>query len=337
MATAARTRLTLDQVHELSMTALMSNGADTENAEAVTHFMWAAERDSCHSHGLFRLPGYIASLRSGKVNGKSRPTVHELAPAALRVDGDNGYAPMALQVGREPLAERARYAGIAALAIRRTHHFSALWIETAALAELGLVAIAMTSAKPMVAPAGGSKPLFGTNPLSFAWPRAGKPPMVFDMATAAMARGEIQVHAREGQSVPDGAGVDVDGNPTNDPNKILQGAQLAFGGTKGALLSLMVELMAGPLLGEPFSVEQNANDNHDGGPATGGEFILAIDPMRLSGNSGVLDHAEKLFAAVLEQPGTRLPAERRYQVRAENESNGIEIPTALFDTIKGFN
>jgi delta1-piperideine-2-carboxylate reductase len=331
---ADRTRLTLDQVHELSMQALMACGADQENAEAVTHFMWAAERDSCHSHGLFRLPGYAASLKSGKVNGKSRPTVEDLAPAAIRVNGDNGYAPMALHVGRDPLIQRARETGIAAASLTNTYHFSALWVETAAIAEQGLVAIAMTSAMPMVAPAGGTKPLFGTNPLSFAWPRSGQPPMVFDMATAAMARGEIQVAAREGHTVRDGAGIDKDGNPTNDPNAILEGAQLAFGGAKGALLALMVELMAGPMLGQPFSVEQKAGDSGDGGPATGGEFMIAIDPVRLSGNPDVLQHAEKLFDALLAQPGTRLPATRRYQVRPENEANGIEIPTALYDTIK---
>lgn len=330
----SRTRLTLDEVHDLSMQALMASGADEENAQAVTHFMWAAERDSCHSHGLFRLPGYAASLKSGKVNGKARPTVSDLAPAALRVDGDNGFAPMALNVSRDPLIERTRETGIAAASLTGVYHFSALWVETAALAEAGLVAIAMTSAKPMVAPAGGTKPLFGTNPLSFAWPRKDAPPMVYDMATAAMARGEIQVAAREGHEVHDGAGVDKDGNPTNDPNAILEGAQLAFGGTKGALLALMVELMAGPMLGQPFSVEQKAIDNDDGGPSTGGEFVLAIDPVRLSGNPDVLDHAEKLFGEVLAQPGARLPAERRYQVRPDNEANGIEIPTALYETIK---
>jgi delta1-piperideine-2-carboxylate reductase len=330
----SRTRLTLDEVYALSMAALTANGADTENAEAVTHFMWAAERDSCHSHGLFRLPGYVASLKSGKVNGKSRPTVEDLTVAAIRVNGDNGYAPMALKVGRDPLVNRARETGIAACAITNTYHFSALWVEAAALAEQGVVAIAMTSAMPMVAPAGGIKPLFGTNPFSFAWPRKGKPPMVFDMATAAMARGEIQVAAREGHTVPDGAGVDPRGNPTNDPNEILEGAQLAFGGTKGALLALMVELMAGPMLGECFSVEQKERDNGDGGPARGGEFLIAIDPVRLSGNAGVDDHAEKLFATLLAQPGTRLPAERRYKVRPDNEANGIEIPTSLYDTIK---
>lgn len=330
----SRTRLSLNDVRDLSMAALQASGADQQNAEAVTHFMWSAERDSCHSHGLFRLPGYCASLRSGKVNGRARPSVHDLAGAALGVNGDNGFAPLALDVGRGPLVERTRQTGIAALALKDVYHFSALWVETAALAEQGLVAIAMTSAMPMVAPAGGTKPLFGTNPLSFAWPRPGKPPMVFDMATAEMARGEIQIAAREGHTVRDRAGIDVNGQPTNDPNAILEGAQLAFGGTKGALLALMIELMVGPMLGQPFSVEQQAGDNNDGGPATGGELLIAIDPVRLAGGDGALDHAEKLFAALLAQPGARLPAERRYHVRPENEARGIEIPTALYDTIK---
>ncbi len=246
------------------------------------------------------------------------------------------FAPLALKVGRDPLVERTRAQGIAALAITRTFHFSALWIETAAIAEQGLVALAMTSAKPMVAPAGGTKMLFGTNPISFAWPRTGgEPPVVYDMATAAMARGEIMLAAREGHSVPDGAGLDKHGRPTNDPNEILEGAQLAFGGTKGALMALMVELMAGPMLGELFSVEQKEHDNDDGGPSIGGEFMLAIDPVRLSGNPAVLEHAEKLFAAVLEQEGARLPATRRYQVRTQNEADGIEIPNSLYETING--
>ncbi len=331
----ARARLSLDDVHDLSMRALTASGADEENARAVTDVMWAAERDSCHSHGLFRLPGYCASLRSGKVNGMARPKVDDLAPAAIRVDGDNGFAPIGLETGRMPLVDRARQTGIAAMALTRCYHFAALWVETAAIAEHGIVAIAMTSAKPMVAPAGGTKPLFGTNPVSFAWPRRDAEPMVFDMATAAMARGEIQVAAREGHSVPEGAGVDKDGNPTTDPAAILEGAQLAFGGTKGALLSLMVELMAGPLIGQPFSVEQKEIDNADGGPATGGEFLIAIDPAKLAGGNDALAHSEKLFAALLAQEGTRLAGARRYEKRPENEANGIAIPAQLLETIEG--
>ena len=329
------TRISLAEARELTGRVLRANGCDDANADALTDTVMAAEGDKCLSHGMFRLPGYIASLRSGKVNGKAKPTVEELAPAAIRVNGDNGFAPLALVTGRDPLAEKAKSQGIAALGITRTYHFAALWPETAALADLGLVAFAFTSAKPMVAPAGGIRPMFGTNPMSFAWPRKGAPPVVFDQASAAMARGEIMIAAREGHTVPEGVGITKDGKPTTDPKEILDGAQLAFGGYKGALLALMVELMAGPMIGEIFSVEQAAADNGDGGPTIGGEFLIAIDPVRLSGSDGVLDHAEKLFAAVLEQEGTRLPSDRRYRNRITTAAEGVDVPTQLLETIKG--
>jgi len=171
------------------------------------------------------------------------------------------------------------------LAVVRAHHFAALWHETEALAERGLAALACTAYMPAVAPAGAREALFGTNPISFAWPRpgAGELPVVFDMATAAMAMGEVQIAARDGHAVPPGTGLDAAGNATTDPAAIAGGGVLLpFGGYKGAGISLMVELLAAALIGERFSYEAAAADNKDGGPPRGGEFILALSPTRLS-------------------------------------------------------
>ena len=325
----ADVRLNLDDAHDLAIKCLTINGCDSANAQAVTATIMAAERDGCASHGLFRLPGYVASLKSGKVNGKAVPRVEDLAPAVVRVDGEMGFAPLALDVGRAPLKERAERSGIAALAITRTHHFAALWIEVAALAEQGLCAFAFTSATPAVAPAGGTKPFYGTNPMAFAWPRKGKPPMVFDQASAALAKGEVQIAARDGHMVPDGTGIDEQGQPTNDPNEILKGAILPFGGYKGAGIALMVELIAGPLIGEVCSFEAIERDNRDGGPSTGGELLLALNPKHFGDPDNFYDHAEGLFSRLLAQEGTRLPADRRYRNRGLTPTDGIKIPEEL--------
>lgn len=325
--------LTLKEADALVMRVLRANGCDEENARAVTDTVMAAERDICHSHGIFRIPGYVASLRSGKVNGKADPKIAKIAPGVIQVDGDGGFAPLALQRGRQALMDLAREQGIAALAIRDIYHFAALWVEVEPFAEQGFGAFAWTAATPMVAPAGGTKPLFGTNPMAFAWPRKGGGSMAFDMATAATARGEIMIMARDGKQAPPGAGIDADGNPTTDPNAILAGAQLPFGGYKGSAIAMMIELLVGALIGDKLSFEAGEADTKDGGPPPGGELMIAVDPNRFGDPDGWLEHGEKLFEAMTAQEGLRLPGERRHRNRSKTPEQGIFLPQSLYDTV----
>ena len=319
--------LELDEVMPLAIDALKRAGCNDENAEAVANCIYQAERHGAHSHGLFRMPGYLASLNSGKVNGNASPRISSSKPSVLSVDGDGGYAPLAHQKMTKPLAEMAKKQGVAIAALTNTFHFAALWQETEMLANEGLVALACTAFKPALPPAGGSKPLYGTNPIAFSWPREGNEPLSFDQASAVMARGEVMIAAREGHTLPEGVGIDADGNPTTDPNEILKGAMLPYGGYKGASIAMMVELLAASLIGEQLSFEAAAQDNNDGGPPRGGEFILALDPA-----SG-LASAEGLFAKILEQDGTRLPGDGRRAKRAKVASDGVEIPAELYEKI----
>ncbi len=325
--------LTLDEVHELAAQVLTRHGCDAENAAAVADILTAAERDGCHAHGLMRLAGYVASLQSGKVNGSASPSVKRLAAGIVQVDGDSGFAPLALRRGRQPLIDAAKVNGIAALALVDIHHFAALWTEVEPIAEAGLCALACVSYKPAVIPAGGSKPLYGTNPLAFGWPRHGKAPVIFDQASSVMARGEVMLAAREGKPLPPGVGVDADGAPTTDPNEVLDGALLAFGGHKGSSIAMMIELLAGALIGECFSFEAAERDNNDGGPPSGGELIIAIDPNRFGDANGWSRHADALFERIEAQSGSRLPSARRYKARHDHSKNGISLAAGAYDTI----
>lgn len=325
--------MSVSSIHELTKSTLMQFGADAENAGAVADTVSMAERDGCLSHGLFRLPGYVATLKSGKVNGKARPTVKNLAPAVVQVNGHNCFAPHAVKAGRAALIEAANTCGVAIMPMIGVHHFAALWPDLEEICESGLAAFACVSYKPSVIPAGGRKPLYGTNPIAFGWPRPGKSPMIFDMATAVMARGEVAISAREGHTLPEGVGVDADGNPTTDPNEILKGALLAFGGYKGSSISMMVELLAGAMIGESFSFEAAERDLADGGPPQGGEFLFAINPSLVRGDDDWYAHAEGFFDKVYEQDGTRLPGDRRYQNRAKHDKDGVEVSQIVLDKI----
>ena len=212
--------LTLDEIYDLAKTCLMKFGLDSTNAVPLANTIMSAERDGSHSHGLFRLPAYVASLKSGKVNGKARPKILKETHSFLGLHADNGFAPLAHSIGIPALVEVAKEEGIGLLGITHVHHMAALWPEVEALASENLAGLACTSYMPAVAPAGASKALFGTNPISFAWPRPGKNPVVFDMATAAMAMGEVQIAARENLSVPYGTGLDGKGKDTKDPKKV---------------------------------------------------------------------------------------------------------------------
>ncbi|MHA7817024.1 MAG: Ldh family oxidoreductase [Pseudohaliea sp.] len=307
------TTLDLAAIGALAEEVLAANGCNAANAAAVARTVTAAERDGARSHGLFRIPGYVAALRNGRVRGDADPTVREVTPAFLRVDGAGGFAPLALERGLPALAAAAKKLGVAAMTINDCYHFAALWPETEALAGKALAGIACVNYAAVVAPHGGSEAIFGTNPLAFAWPRPGAEPVVADMATAAMAQGELQLAAGAGHQVPEGTGVDAAGQPTADPAAILAGTQLPFGGHKGSAIALLVELLAAAATGDAFSYEV-AGDSADGGPTRGGEFLLAVDPAVLAG-ADAGERTEAFFRRFEAIPGARLPGARRHGLR----------------------
>ena len=311
------TSLSLKEIHDLAKKTLLANNCDDETASILADLIMKAERDGSLSHGLFRLPAYVAGLKSGKINGKARPEIKKVSPSIIKVLGNNCLAPMVLNKGLPELIKAAKENGVAVLAITNSHHMAAMWPETEAIADAGLVGFACTSYKPMVAPAGAKKALFGTNPISFAWPRPGKTPVVYDMATAAMAMGEVMVAARDGHKVPLGTGLNKDGKETTDPKEITKGGVLLpFGGYKGSAIAMMVELLAGALVGDNFSFETAAKDNNDGGPPSGGEFVLAISPEKITGSNWD-KHSNEFFDKMKSMEGTRLPGERRHKNRLD--------------------
>ena len=329
-------QLSLIEARELAESILLHNGFNLAHAQAVAATVIAGERDGCASHGLYRILGCVNSLRAGKVSAMAEPQVIDQAPSIVRVDAGGGFSQLAFKAGLPFLAQKTRANGIAALAINRCVHFSALWVEIEQLTAEGLVALACNPSHAWVAPAGGRLPVFGTNPIAFGWPRAGQDPFVFDFATSAIARGDIELHRRAGKAIPEGWGVDAQGQPTTDANVVLDsGAMLTFGGHKGSALAAMVELIAGPLIGDLTSAESLAYDAGSKSSPYHGELIIALDPRRFLGDSAPvhLARAESLFQGI-EGQGARLPSQRRYAARARSLAEGVQIPEALYNDLK---
>jgi len=322
-------RITLAEAHRLAMRALIAAGTRAESADDVARALVAAEADGQSGHGLSRVPAYADQVRVGKVRGDATPVVEERGPTALRVDAADGFAYPAIARGLPRLGGMARAAGVAGMAVTNSHHFGMAGYHVESPAARGLVALAFGNSPAAIAPWGGSRALFGTNPIAFACPRArGAPPLVIDLGLSKVARGKVMVAAQRGQPIPEGWATDAEGRPTTDAQAALKGTMLPMGDAKGAALVLMVEILAAALTGAQFGFEANSFFDSAGGPPRVGQFFLLLDPARFAGE-GFGARVEALCGAILAQPGTRLPGDRRLAARARAVSEGVEIPEAL--------
>lgn len=311
-------------------------GLNSIQAGALARVITAGERDNCKSHGIYRIDGALRTVQAKKVNPQAVPEISNNEKAAIiRVDAKAGFANAAFEMGLPHLVEKAKEFGLAALVINNCTHFSALWPEVEALTDNGLAGMAMCPSYSTVVPAGGTKPLLGTNPFAFGWPRENNSPYVFDFATSVAARGEIELYRRAGKQLPEGWAIDSDGNPTTDPDAALAGAMLPFGGHKGSAISTMIELMAGIMIGDLTSKEAldflgttSLAPNH-------GELILAFCPEAFSGSrrGNALAAAEIFFQSIVDQ-GSRLPSQRRYTARELSESEGIFLTKQEFEQLE---
>ncbi|WP_323778880.1 Ldh family oxidoreductase [Leisingera sp.] len=328
-------QIPLQEIKKLSLSVLGRAGYGQAHAQAISDMLYTCQIDDCQSHGLFRLLMCEQTMRAGKIDGHVQPHIVNGDAAIVRADARGGMSLLALEQALPTLIEKTRRYGIAAMAINNCFHFSALWPEVERLSSAGLAGLAMVPSHSWVAPAGGTRGSLGTNPIAFSWPRAGKDPFTFDFATSGFARGEIELYMRAGKPLPEGVAIDKDGKPTTDPQAALDGAMLTFGGYKGSALSIMIELMAGPLIDDLTSLESMEFAEGAGGAPYHGEIILAFDPQHFSaGRTAENDaRAERLFADIIDQ-GARLPSQRRFAARARNlERAYVEIPQALYEDL----
>ena len=317
-------RLSLNELTSRVEAVLRRAGLNDEHVRAVSRVIVAGERDGAKAHGIHRLETCLSSLRARKVVPDAPVTIEDDKSSVIRVSANGGFACAALERGTPLLAERTQTAGVAALVVNDAAHFSALWYEIEALTSFGVAALAMCPNYATVAPAGGHRPLLGTNPFAFGWPRTGRTPYVFDLATSVAARGELELRRRRGQDLPHGWAVGPDGSPTTDPATALVGAMLPFGGHKGSAIATMIELLAGPLIGDRTSVQALSAIGDTALVPTHGELIIAFDLDRLSRGRDAESAAERLFEAIVDQ-NARLPSERRFQARSVSVSQGVSL------------
>ncbi len=322
------------ELERLMRVALARSGASAETASATARALATAEMDGIASHGASRIPQYCGHLANGRANAHAVPAVVRDAKAACVVDARQGLAFEACALAVREAAERARAFGVAYVAVGNSNHFGVAAYHLEPLAAAGLAGLAFSNSPAAMPAWGGKRALFGTNPIAAIFPRRGASPLVIDVSLSAVARGKIMVAAREGKPIPEGWAVDRDGRPTTDARAALEGSMLPAGGTKGAMLALMVELLVCAFSGAAYGFESDSFFTDAGKPTRIGQAFLAIDPAALAGSDVFAERIETLVAAMLADEGVRLPGARRFANRARAQREGVSIPAELLETLR---
>lgn len=329
--------MNLTEIHVLTSRALQKAGASALQAESTATALVAAEAQGLASHGISRVPMYAGHLRAGRVNGTAVPQVTARKASAVLVDAGDGFAFPACALAVQEAIAAAQATGIAIGAVTNSHHFGVAAYHLVAVAQAGLVGIAMGNSPAAMPAAGGKRAIFGTNPMAAAFPRANAAPVMIDLSLSEVARGKLMVAAKNGTAIPLGWALDKNGQPTTDPKAGLEGSMLPFGsgdgGVKGAMLALMVELMVTSLTGARFGLEADSFFEEKGNQPRIGQAFIVIDPGALAGNAVYNERVEALLAAMLADDGVRIPGYRRNDLAKKTQAVGIELPPATLNPL----
>ncbi len=291
---------------------LVGLGAELPTAELVAESLVDADLRGIESHGVHLLELYASRIASGQIDPRAVVRVVDDRGSVVHLDGGLGFGQPCGMRAIDLGIERSRERGLMSVLARETTHLGALGYYTRRAAEAGCVALAFQNGPAIVPPFGSTTPLFSTNPFSYAFPTADEPPVVFDIATTAVAGNKLLLAKKRGDAtIPAGWANDDDGRPTTD-TELASVRQLQwFGGHKGFGIGFLVELMAGVAAGSSFG-----RTEHTASPIVGAERVA-------KGFQFVLIDAERFMPAT----------EFRARVDALIRDVHASTPAAGFDRV----
>jgi LDH2 family malate/lactate/ureidoglycolate dehydrogenase len=271
---AQRTRP--DALLDFTAAVLRAEGVPEGDANLLADSLVTAELWGHPSHGILRLPWYVAKLRTGAMQRVTRIDTVRDAGALVVLDGRHGIGQVIANQAVALGVERARLHGVSAVGVRNSGHFGTAAYFTRQAARAGCVALLCTNASPAMAPWGGRHKSIGTNPWSIAAPAGRHGTVAMDLANTAVARGKVYLAAERGTEIPEGWAADADGNPTTDPRAAIEGLILPMAGPKGYVISFLFDVLAGVLTGSAFG-DEVAGPYQSDVRSGAGHLLLTID------------------------------------------------------------
>lgn len=319
-------------------------GAPEEDARITAQIIVDSNLTGHESHGVVAVARYVDWIRKGFIVPGAEIEVTVDKPAIALIDGRKNFGHAVAYRATELAIEKARNVGIAAVGARNVQHIGRVGTYPEMIARAGLGGfVCANSGGPShgVAPFGGTKGRFGTNPISMGFPSDFGDPVVLDMATSVHANGKIRAYQRAGQPFPEGWLMDSDGNPTTDPKEVRSGGSVrTFGGPvgyKGYGLSFMVEIMAGMLSRNGYSRDMGEKTTH--GDVSNGHFIIAIDCEAFMPLEQLKEEISDLTGWIKSSPPAEgfdeilYPGELESRLRKERLANGVPIDGTTYEEL----
>ncbi|KAI1260475.1 putative malate dehydrogenase [Xylariaceae sp. FL1019] len=316
---------------------LKGNGVPASNAAIVARCLVAADLRGVDTHGMNRIPSYMARIRQGVLNPAAMPQLRQITPAVAHVDGQNGFGFLAAHAGMAAAIESARVFGIGMASIAHSNHYGmSAWIVQQAL-DADMMSLVFTNSSPALPVWGGKSRLMGVSPIACGAPGKDKP-FILDMAPSIAARGKIYKAKRRGEKIPLDWALDAEGKPTDDPAAALEGVMLPMGGPKGSALSIMMDVFSGALSGSAFAGHV-VGPYDPSKPADVGHFLVAIKPDLFMSLDDFRERIQYLYERVVgseKAAGVEriyFPGELEQLAEAERKISGIPLVQAEIDAL----
>ena len=320
----------LKELEGLTTKALKRFGYDDDETATIRDFLFYAQLRG-NNQGVVKLIG--KGIPKDKEAGDI--IIEKETALSARINGNQNQAMIVVKKALGMAVGKAKSKGIGIAGTFNTATSSgAIGYVASQIAEQGLVGIVLASSPPSAAAAGSYEPIFGTNPIAVGIP-AKDNPIVLDMTTAAMAFYGLIEADTAGEKIPDDVAFDNQGNPTTDPGAAMDGALRSFDRSyKGSGLAMIVEILAGPLVGAACAGVGDSSKNW-------GHLVLAFDPDLLGNRDEFFNHVTTLIEkvkATKKLPGIDeiyVPGERgNHQTDRIRISGRIEIEENLLAELR---
>ncbi|MFZ5650862.1 MAG: Ldh family oxidoreductase [Bacillota bacterium] len=327
-----------DKLFSFCQSLLQGAGVSQEDASIVADVLIDTSLEGIDTHGISRLPVYLTRILNGRINARPNIKVDRTSPGLANVDGDNGLGQLVGVRSMQVAIKLAEEAGIGAVATKHSNHFGASSYYCKMASSSGMVGMAFTNTPSGIPPWGGKQAYFGTNPIAFSFPGT-EQPVVIDMSSSTVARGNIILAAKEGRPIPEGWAIDSEGRPTTDARAALEGAVLPMAGPKGYAMALAVEILSGVLSGSAYGPRVGWIYDESTDPVNIGHFFLAIDISKLMPLSDFLSRLDHMVGEIKDSPRSKgvdeifIPGERRFIKAKDRIRDGIPVPPRLLEEL----